>query len=77
MGDWYDHYAPEMPIADSFRQLSKRIASGTEKEQKRDLKYVVSDFGEMFAESGEELPEFDRFFTNGGVISVTTATERN
>ena len=71
MADWYDHYAPEMSISDSFRQTAKSIAEGTEKQQKRDLKYVISDFGEMFSESGEDLPEYDDFFTSRGAISVS------
>jgi len=71
VGDWYDQYSPGSPIADGFRRVAQKISSGTLKDQKRDLKYAISDLGEFFSEAGDKLSEYDQFFTNRGAMSVS------
>lgn len=81
-GDWHLEVCANEPTGSVVAKVAKLssdfykkyAADAHEKdpnEIKKEMKYLIQDLGEMFIDPGDDLKDWDKFYTSRGSISVS------
>ncbi len=70
-GEYFNDNSDDTAMGDFYIKYAEESKTKEEKKLKSELKYFITDIGEMFSETYGELKTFDDYFLSKGSISVS------